>query len=80
MAHPRTYSDNDPHLDDLRGVCLELPEATEVEAWGRPTFRAGKKMFAAYGAGADGASLGLHVGFDRQEQLLAVDVRDNETA
>jgi len=48
VAHPRTYSDNDPHLDDLRRICLELPEATEVEAWGRPTFRAGKKMFAMF--------------------------------
>ena len=48
MAHPRTYSDIDPHLDDLRRICLELPEATEVEAWGRPTFRAGKKMFAMF--------------------------------
>jgi hypothetical protein len=48
MAHPRTYSDTDPHLDELRRICLELPEVTEVEAWGRPTFRAGKKMFAMF--------------------------------
>ena len=48
MAHPRTYSDTDPHLDDLRRICVELPETTEVEAWGRPTFRAGKKMFAMF--------------------------------
>jgi predicted DNA-binding protein (MmcQ/YjbR family) len=48
VAHPRTYSDADPHLDGLRRICLELPEAAEVEAWGRPTFRAGKKMFAMF--------------------------------
>jgi predicted DNA-binding protein (MmcQ/YjbR family) len=52
-----------------------LPETTEVEAWGHPTFRAGKKMFAACGgqdgSGQDGKwSLGLKVGFDRQEELL----------
>jgi predicted DNA-binding protein (MmcQ/YjbR family) len=47
MAHPRMYSDDDPFLTELRGVCLALPEATEVEAWGRPTFRAGK-MFAIF--------------------------------
>jgi predicted DNA-binding protein (MmcQ/YjbR family) len=52
MAHPRMYSDDDPHLADLRKVCLALPEAVEVEAWGRPTFRAGKKMFAVF-AGDD---------------------------
>ena len=42
------YAEDDPHLADLRRVCLELPEAVEVEAWGRPTFRAGKKMFAVF--------------------------------
>lgn len=48
MAHPRMYSDDDPHLADVRRVCLALPESTEVEAWGRPTFRAGKRMFAVF--------------------------------
>jgi hypothetical protein len=48
MAHPRMYSDDDPYLADLRKVCLDLPESAEVEAWGRPTFRAGKRMFAVF--------------------------------
>lgn len=47
MAHPRMYSNKDPYLKELRAVCLALPEATEVEAWGRPTFRAGK-IFAIF--------------------------------
>lgn len=42
------YRDDDPYLTDVRRVCLELPESAEVEAWGRPTFRAGKKMFAVF--------------------------------
>lgn len=42
------YSDDDPYLTELREVCLRFPEAAEVEAWGRPTFRAGKKMFAVF--------------------------------
>jgi predicted DNA-binding protein (MmcQ/YjbR family) len=42
------YSDDDPFLTELRGVCLALPESAEVEAWGRPTFRAGKKIFAVF--------------------------------
>jgi hypothetical protein len=33
-------------LKRLRSICLTLPEAAEVEAWGHPTFRAGRKMFA----------------------------------
>lgn len=42
------YADDDPFLAELREVCLALPETAEVEAWGRPTFRAGKKMFAVF--------------------------------
>ena len=30
----------------LRRLCLALPEAHEVEAWGEPTFRVRNKMFA----------------------------------
>jgi predicted DNA-binding protein (MmcQ/YjbR family) len=63
----------DRALKQLRSICLSLPEATEVEAWGHPTFRAGKKMFAGFGEGEDGLTLGLKVGFDRQEELLQDD-------
>ncbi|HUQ20186.1 MAG TPA: MmcQ/YjbR family DNA-binding protein [Gemmatimonadaceae bacterium] len=41
-------------LDQLRSVCLALPEAHEVEAWGEPTFRIRNKLFAMY------ASEGTH--------------------
>jgi hypothetical protein len=47
------YSDDDPYLADLRKVCLALPESVEVEAWGRPTFRAGKKLFAVFSGDDD---------------------------
>lgn len=53
MAHPRMYHDDDPYLSELRAVCLALPESAEVEAWGRPTFRAGKKMFAVFEGNQD---------------------------
>jgi hypothetical protein len=42
------YQDDDPYLADVRKVFLEFPEAVEVEAWGRPTFRAGKKIFGVF--------------------------------
>lgn len=58
MAHPRSYSDDDPHLAELRNLCLALPETVEVEAWGSPTFRAGKKIFAVY-SGTGQRSYGL---------------------
>ena len=35
-------------LTRLRKLCLVLPEAHEVEAWGAPTFRVRNKMFAMY--------------------------------
>ena len=36
-------------LPRLRKLCLALPEAREVEAWGEPTFRV-KTIFAMYAA------------------------------
>lgn len=60
-------------LKRLRSACLVLPEAQEVEAWGHPTFRAGKKMFAGFGEHDGELSLGLNVGFERQDELLADD-------
>src|SRR6266480_4415945 len=58
MAHPRMYSDDDPYLAELRDVCLAFPESSEVEAWGRPTFRAGKKLFAVF-SGTDDRPWGV---------------------
>jgi hypothetical protein len=42
------YKQRDPFLKELRASCLSFPESSEVEAWGRPTFRAGKKLFAVF--------------------------------
>lgn len=35
-------------VDQVRTICLSMPEAHEVEAWGEPTFRVRNKMFAMY--------------------------------
>ncbi len=35
-------------ISRLRKICLALPETHEVEAWGEPTFRVKKKMFAMF--------------------------------
>src|SRR6187551_1282182 len=40
-------------LTRLRKLCLALPEAHEVEAWGEPTFRVKNKMFATYASSAN---------------------------
>ena len=47
------------HLTRLRKLCLALPQAHEVEAWGEPTFRVRNKLFAMY------ASASTHHGSGR---------------
>jgi hypothetical protein len=46
-------------LTKIRKLCLALPEAHEVEAWGEPTFRVHRKLFAMY------ASASIHHGAAR---------------
>ncbi|HEY0150843.1 MAG TPA: MmcQ/YjbR family DNA-binding protein [Longimicrobium sp.] len=56
-------------LECVRRVCLALPEAFEQEAWGAPTFRVRKRIFAMFsaadkhhGGGRDGLWLGAPLG------------------
>lgn len=60
------YREDDPFLADVRRVCLALPEATEVEAWGRPTFRAGK-IFCIF-SGVEDRPYGLLLQADDDER------------
>ena len=39
---------SETHLERVRRICLGLPEAAEKEAWGAPTFRIRKRLFAMY--------------------------------
>jgi hypothetical protein len=61
------YQNDDPYLAEVRRVCLGFPEAVEVEAWGRPTFRAGKKIFAVF-SGTDERPWGLIFKPDSEER------------
>ena len=47
-------------LARLRKLCLALPEAHEVEAWGEPTFRVRNKIFAMYAAADNHHGAGHH--------------------
>jgi hypothetical protein len=47
-------------LSRLRKLCLALPEAIEVEAWGAPTFRVRGKLFAMFSEKGDHHSGGRH--------------------
>jgi predicted DNA-binding protein (MmcQ/YjbR family) len=58
-------------IDRVRGLCLALPEAFEVEAWEHPTFRVGSgrgKMFCI--AADDGSSIRLKADPIEGEALL----------
>lgn len=60
----------------LRALCLGLPETTEVEAWGHPTFRVAGKIFVGFSGTADGgASLGVKTTHDLQAALVGSDPR-----
>lgn len=47
-------------LTRLRKLCLALPEAHEVEAWGEPTFRVRNKIFAMYANASNHHGGGRH--------------------
>jgi len=47
-ARPALRKKSAAPLERLRKVCLALPEATEKEAWGEPTFRVRDKIFAMF--------------------------------
>ncbi|MEE6286175.1 MmcQ/YjbR family DNA-binding protein [Georgenia sp. MJ173] len=55
MAHPQMFDDADPFLARLRPIVLGFPDAVEVVAHGRPTFRV-TKMFAVYGSSTTGGA------------------------
>jgi hypothetical protein len=48
MARRKKRETSADPSQELRRICLELPEATEKEAWGQPTYRVGNKMFAMF--------------------------------
>ena len=58
-----------PH-DRLRAICLALPEASEKEAWGDPTFRVKDKIFAMQKSGDGRVSVWLKAPPGAQEILV----------
>ncbi len=57
----------------LRAICLALPEATEKEAWGDPTFRVRDKIFAMPKTGDGRLSVWLKAPPGAQEILVGAD-------
>ena len=57
-------------LARLRKICRALPEAREIESFGRPTFRAGVKPFAVLEEYRGESCLSLRVSPSDQKALL----------
>src|SRR5262245_17678841 len=62
-------------LRRLRTICLGLPEATEKEAWGDPTFRVRDKIFAMFKVGDGRPSLWCKAPPGSQGILVGADPR-----
>ena len=56
---------------DFRELALSLPEATEKETWGHPTFRVRNKMFAS--AATDLSTATVKSTLDEQRALTEMD-------
>jgi len=50
QEHPRVVDPQHPLVERIRSIAMAYPEAVEAETWGRPTFRAGKKIFLLVGS------------------------------
>jgi len=62
-------------LEKLRRICLALPGATEVTAWGHPNFKVAKKTFAAFERYQGEWAIAVKVDKGHQEHLMTSDPR-----
>ncbi len=60
-------------IDHLRAICLALPEASEKEAWGDPTFRVRDRIFAMEKRGDGRISVWCKAPQGSQEVLVGAD-------
>jgi predicted DNA-binding protein (MmcQ/YjbR family) len=72
MGHPQVVDPGHPLIERVRRICFGLPEVVEVEAWGRPTFRAAKPIFVHVATTAENP-FSIVVKTDPQEHLALVE-------
>jgi len=63
-------------VERLRAICLALPEATEKLAWGEPTWRVRRRLFAQlddHHHGADHLAVWLPAPLGEQEAMIFTD-------
>ena len=59
-------------LENVRGLCLAFPQAVEVETWGDPTWRVGKRIFVMQKGNADGMRPSLWLKVPKEDQMPLV--------
>jgi predicted DNA-binding protein (MmcQ/YjbR family) len=62
-----------PVFQRLRTLCMRLPEAEEVTAWGHPAFRVRKKAFVAFEHVQKRPSVAFRLDREIVETLVATD-------
>ena len=72
MGHPQVVDPAHPLIERVRRICFELPEVVEVEAGGRPTFRAAKPIFVHVAATAENP-FSIVVKTDPEEHLALLE-------
>ena len=53
MEHPLVIDPLDPLVERVRAICKSYQDAAETTSWGRPTFKAGKKIFVVMSSSMD---------------------------
>jgi predicted DNA-binding protein (MmcQ/YjbR family) len=72
VEHPRVVDPAHPLIERVRRICFALPEVVEVEAWGRPTFRAAKPIFVHVAATSE-RPFSIVVKTDPEEHLALIE-------
>jgi len=73
--NPLKSKKNQKILQQLRSICLALPEVVEDSQFGNPAFRAGKKSFCNLSGREQRTRLQVWVGPERQLSLTSIDDR-----
>ena len=57
-------------LDQMRAICLALPDTKETITWGKPHFRVGEKIFAGFGDEGGKAVIGFKLTMPHAHSII----------
>jgi predicted DNA-binding protein (MmcQ/YjbR family) len=62
-------------LDEIRAICLSLPDTKETPTWGKPHFRVGEKIFAGFDDESGKPTVGMKLEKEHADDLVQRDER-----